>query len=30
MARRLIPVDRRSFDAGMLGADDAGLYHPPR
>lgn len=30
MIRRLIPVDRRSFDAGMLGADDAGLYHPPR
>ncbi len=30
MARRLLPVDRRSFDAGMLGADDAGLYHPPR
>ncbi|MBN1774380.1 MAG: hypothetical protein JXB32_24175 [Deltaproteobacteria bacterium] len=30
MARRLLPVDRRSFDAGMLGAADAGLYHPPR
>lgn len=30
MVRRLLPVDRRSFDAGMLGADDAGLYHPSR
>lgn len=30
MSRRLLPVDRRSFDAGMLGADDAGLYHPSR
>jgi hypothetical protein len=30
MVRRLLPVDRRSFDAGMLGADDAGLYQPSR
>lgn len=28
-ARRLAPVDRRSFEAGFLGADGAGLYRPP-
>jgi hypothetical protein len=25
----LAPVDKRSYRAGMLGADPAGLYHPP-
>jgi len=26
--RSLAPVDRRAYDAGLLGADDAGLYKP--
>lgn len=30
MIRRLRPVDRRSFDAGLMGADPKGLYYPPR
>ena len=30
MARRLLPVDRRSFESGMLGTDPAGLYRPRR
>ena len=25
----LQPVDQRSYDAGMLGANQAGLYKPP-
>ena len=29
MAARLSPVDRRSYQAGMLGLDKAGLYKPP-
>lgn len=28
MAARLSPVDQRSYDAGLLGADPAGLYQP--
>lgn len=28
MARRLLPVDRRSLQAGMLGTNPAGLYRP--
>ncbi|MBI4881426.1 MAG: hypothetical protein HY812_17455 [Planctomycetes bacterium] len=28
MAAGLLPVDRRSYDAGMLGVDEAGLYRP--
>jgi hypothetical protein len=28
MERALSPVDRRSLEAGMLGANDAGLYRP--
>ncbi len=28
MVRRLSPVDRRSFDAGFMGSDWAGLYQP--
>jgi len=29
MARRLSPVDERSFRAGLLGADPRGLFRPP-
>ncbi len=28
MVARLLPVDKRSYDAGMLGVDEAGLYRP--
>jgi len=30
MAARLSPLDRRSYQAGMLGVDKAGLYKPPK
>jgi hypothetical protein len=29
MARNLSPLDRRAYDAGMLGVNAAGLYKPP-
>ena len=28
MARSLSPVDKRAYDAGMLGVNKAGLYKP--
>jgi hypothetical protein len=28
MARSLSPVDKRTYDAGMLGVNKAGLYKP--
>jgi len=28
MEAELSPMDRRTFDGGLLGADDAGLWHP--
>ncbi len=30
MIANLSPVDRRSYQAGMLGVNEAGLYKPPR
>ena len=30
MVRNLTPVDDRSYQAGMLGINEAGLYRPPR
>ncbi len=30
MAANLSPVDRRSYQAGMLGVNEAGLYRPPK
>ena len=30
MAAALSPVDRRSYESGMMGANQAGLYRPPR
>jgi len=29
MVRRLSPVDARTFQAGLVGADEKGLYRPP-
>ena len=28
MVARLSPVDQRSYEAGFMGSDDAGLYKP--
>ncbi|MBM4423829.1 MAG: hypothetical protein FJ030_10605 [Chloroflexi bacterium] len=30
MARRLSPMDKRAYDAGLLGVNEAGLYQPPK
>jgi hypothetical protein len=30
MVARLSPVDKRSYQAGMLGVNEAGLYKPPK
>jgi hypothetical protein len=30
MVRDLSLIDRRSYQAGLMGADAAGLYRPPR
>ncbi len=30
MEAGLSPMDRRTFDGGLLGADDAGLWHPKK
>ncbi len=29
MVAELSPMDRRTYEGGLLGADDAGLWHPP-
>jgi hypothetical protein len=30
MVKRLSPMDKRTYRAGMLGVNPAGLYRPPK